>query len=89
MSYIGDNVDLENWSVKELKDAIALFKDDINKSKLMVMSSRISLRDYKKSKIFDNSKKEKVTYVLYLQLRKIAVFGTFKYMSNKNARKLK
>jgi len=63
MAYIGDNVDLENWSVKELKDAIALFKDDINKSKIMVMSSRMSMRDNKKSKIFDNSKKEKFIYV--------------------------
>jgi len=63
MAYIGDNVDLENWSVKELKDAITLFKDDINKSKIMVMSSRMSMRDNKKSKIFDNSKKEKVIYV--------------------------
>jgi len=55
MAYIGDNVDLENWSVKELKDAITLFKDDINKSKIMVMSSRMSMRDNKKSKIFGNS----------------------------------
>lgn len=77
MSYAGDNVDLENWSIKELRDAIALFKDDINKSKIMVMSSRISLRDNKKSKIFDNTKKEKVIYVNLLQLRKTAIFGIF------------
>jgi hypothetical protein len=77
MSYLGDNVDLENWSIKELRDAITLFKDDINKSKIMVMSSRISLRDNKKSKIFDNTKKEKVIYVNLLQLRKTVVSGTF------------
>lgn len=89
MFYIGDNVDLENWTIKELKDAIILFKDGITKSKIKMMSSRISFKDNKKSKIFDNPKKEKFIYVCSLQLRKIVVFGTFKLMSSKSVKKQK
>lgn len=48
----------------------------------------MSLRDPKKSKIFDTNKKEKVIYVHMLKIRKILMFGTFRSINNNSVKKL-
>lgn len=57
----GDNIDLNNWTLQELKEVIASFKRQIVQQNTEVLSSRIS-REFMKSKIFDKPREEVVKY---------------------------
>ena len=58
----GANIELENWTMDELQGEVKKFKLEQSQFREEVQQLRAS-RDLRKSKIFDNPRKEKVKYV--------------------------